>query len=168
MMIETAWKRLSTDSIDFFLKSRTLRNIALKGAEKSLHKKYVVVNKQNRPKALQEGRCKILMNLMHAVHRALSDGRISPKVRKAIISNFVGRTVLNNVGRTAEFFNAHGFDPPTFSKYQPDQEVHPLLRRLLCIQLQGKRRVARFRGLRLAHKAKDPALGIPLYCHIRR
>ncbi|MEJ2323423.1 MAG: radical SAM/SPASM domain-containing protein [Nitrospirota bacterium] len=123
-MIETAWKRLSTDSLDFLLKSRTLRNIALRGARKSLHRKYVVVNKDNRPRAMQEGRCQILMNLMHAVHRALSDGRISPKVRKALIANFVGCVVLGTNERTVEFSRTYGFDPPAFLNISPTKKCN--------------------------------------------
>lgn len=127
MKFDTVWKKVSTDTIDFFLKREAMRNIALKKAEESLYKNFVVRNPDNRPHAVQEGRYLILKNLMHSLHRALSDGRISPAVRKALIANFIGRTILGEGDRTADFLKAHGFYPPATLIISPTKKCN-----LLC------------------------------------
>jgi MoaA/NifB/PqqE/SkfB family radical SAM enzyme len=66
----------------------------------------------------------MLKNLLHTVDAALSDGRISPGVFRAITDNFVGRILLGEQDRTREFVDAHGIYPPAFLTISPTKRCN--------------------------------------------
>jgi sulfatase maturation enzyme AslB (radical SAM superfamily) len=65
-----------------------------------------------------------LSNLLHAVDRALSDGRISPQVRRTIIKTFVGNVIMGETARMEPFIKRNGFRPPTFLVISPTQQCN--------------------------------------------
>ncbi len=124
MTFENIWKKFSTDALDFLLQSEIVRTAALKRAKKGLFDNFVVANKENRPVALQEARCLMLSNLLHAVNDALADGRIAPKVRKALIGNFIGRILLGEEDRAQQFISDHKIYPPAFLTISPTKRCN--------------------------------------------
>lgn len=124
MTFETIWKRLSTEALDLLLQSEFVRTVALKRAKKSLYDNFVVLNPENRPPAVQEARCLMLSNLLHTVNAALSDGRIAPNVRKAIIGNFIGKILLGEADRTLNFSKEHRMSPPAFLTISPTKKCN--------------------------------------------
>jgi MoaA/NifB/PqqE/SkfB family radical SAM enzyme len=124
MELKTVWEKIPPDALNFLLRRSFVRKAALNKAEKELYKNFIVVNQDNRPLPVQEGRCLMMKNLLHSVNRALSDGRISSKVSKAIISNFVGRTLLGESDRTDPFLEKYGFYPPAFLTISPTKKCN--------------------------------------------
>ncbi len=124
MELNQIWKNVPADVLNFLLRRDMIRRVILKKAEQKLYENFVVLNKDNRPAGVQEGRCLMLQNLLHSVNRAISDGRVSPKVSKAIISNFVGRTLLGEDDRSGHFVEKYGIYPPAFLTISPTKRCN--------------------------------------------
>ncbi len=118
------WSRLSTEALDRLVRSPLFRRWALARGERQLYQKYVVENADRLPARIQEIRCKALGNLLHAVDRALAEGRIASGVRRAIIKNFIGGLVIGEVERQRPFREERGYDPPTFLTISPTKRCN--------------------------------------------
>ncbi len=116
--------KLSTEALDRLVRFRRFRRWALSRGERQLHRKYVVQNADRLPARIQEIRCKALGNLLHAVDRALAEGRIAPRVRRGIIENFLGGLVIGEVERQRPFREEYGYDPPTFLTISPTKRCN--------------------------------------------
>ena len=121
---ETVWHSLSTDLIDVGMRSRSMRDWALRRGEKQLYQHALLDNPESRPWKIQEMRYLTLCNLLHAVDRALSEGRISAQVRRSIIKNFIGRGVMGMSERMRPFREEHGYDPPFFLTISPTKKCN--------------------------------------------
>ncbi len=104
MELNQLWKKVSPDALNFLLRRETVRKLMLKKGEEKLYQVFTVENRDNRPLRIQEGRYLMLRNLLHSVNRAISDGRVSSQVSKAIISNFVGKVLLGEEDRSGHFY----------------------------------------------------------------
>ncbi len=124
LRIDAVWKSLSTGLLDTSLKQEFVRKWALKKGEELLYQRYVVDNPDNRPRRVEELRVQVLTNLFHTVDRALSEGRISPQVRRALIRNFVGNVIIGEHDRQAPFVEKYGFSPPSFVTVSPTKHCN--------------------------------------------
>ncbi len=124
MKFSQVWMKLSPEVIDKIISIEAVRSIALKKGLKELRRKFMEENEDNRPAGVQEGRCLMLQNLLHSVNRALSDGRISPGVRKAIVSNFIGRIILEDASAKDRFQAENGIAPPAFLTISPTKKCN--------------------------------------------
>ena len=113
------WRRLSPESLDVLLRFKFFRKLALNRGEKQLFQTFVVANKDQLPVKIQEMRCVALTNLLHTVNRAISDGRISNAVRKAILKNFVSGLLIGEKDRIMPFGDIYGVKPPNFLTISP-------------------------------------------------
>jgi MoaA/NifB/PqqE/SkfB family radical SAM enzyme len=118
------WRYMPSDVLNFLVRRDRVRKALLKKAEEKLHENFVVLNKDKRPPRVQEARCLMLGNLLRSVNRAISDGRISSKVSKAIINNFVGKTLLGEEDRAGHFVKKHGTYPPAFLTISPTKRCN--------------------------------------------
>jgi MoaA/NifB/PqqE/SkfB family radical SAM enzyme len=121
---DSIWKLTSTQLLDLAMRSRALREWALKQGEKQLFDQFVVRNEDLLPRKAQEMRYLALSNLFHAVDRALADGRISSQVRRTIIKTFVGNVLMGETARMEPFVKRNGFRPPTFLVISPTQQCN--------------------------------------------
>ncbi len=124
MELKRVWQIVPAGALNFLLHREFVRKVVLKKAEKELYKEFVVLNKEKRPLLIQEGRCQVLKNLLQSVDRALSDGRLSPKVSKAIIKNFAGKVLMSESERTRNFTDRYGFAPPAFVTISPTKKCN--------------------------------------------
>ncbi len=124
MALKKFWQLLPPDALNFLLQQKTVRKIALKKAETELYENFVVLNKENRPPRVQEGRCLMLRNLLRSVDRAIGDSRVSSKVSKAIISNFAGKVLMAESDRTRSFASQYGFEAPAFLTISPTKRCN--------------------------------------------
>ena len=121
---DSVWKMTSTELLDLAMRSKTLREWALRQGEKELYDKFVVKNAQVLPRKVAEMRYLALSNLLHTVNSALADGRISPRVRRTIIKTFIGNVIMGETARTEPFEKRNGFGPPTFLVISPTQQCN--------------------------------------------
>ncbi len=124
LRIENLWKSFSAEVLDTFLKQDLVRKWALKQGEKELYRIFIVENPDKRPKKVEELRYRVMSNLLRTVDKALSDGRISPQVRKAVIKNFVENVIIGESDRQKPFREKYGFDPPTFLTISPTKHCN--------------------------------------------
>ena len=122
--LETIWHSLSTNIIDLSMRSRSIRDWALRQGERQLYQHTLLDNPDRRPWKIQEMRYLTLRNLLHAVDRALSEGRISAKVRRSIIKNFIGQGVMGVNERMRPFREEHGYEPPFFLTISPTKRCN--------------------------------------------
>jgi MoaA/NifB/PqqE/SkfB family radical SAM enzyme len=115
---------MSTEILDAGVRLEPFRRWALNRGKRQLHQKYVVENADRLPTRIQEMRCRVLVNLLHTVDRALADGRIAPGVRRSIIKNFIGGLVIGERDRQRPFRGARGYDPPTFLTISPTKRCN--------------------------------------------
>jgi uncharacterized Fe-S cluster-containing radical SAM superfamily protein len=118
------WSTMSIGALDRLVRVPLFRKWALSKGEHQLFRTYVIENADRLPARIQEIRCKALENLLHAVDRALADGRIAPGVRRAIIKNFIGGLVIGEDERPRRFRETHGYDPPTFLTISPTKRCN--------------------------------------------
>jgi len=118
------WRKFSPDVVHFLLRKDLIRKVMLKKAEEKLYHSFVVENEENRPPLVQEARCLMLKNLLHTVDAALSDGRISPSVFRAITDNFIGRILLDEKTRTQDFVEVNKIYPPAFLTISPTKRCN--------------------------------------------
>jgi MoaA/NifB/PqqE/SkfB family radical SAM enzyme len=124
LQFSNLWSKLSTEALDRLVRSQRFRGWALARGEQQLRRKYVVENADRLPSRIQEIRCKALGNLLHAVDRALAEGRIAPEARRSIIKNFLGGLVIGETQRQRPFREEHGYDPPTFLTISPTKRCN--------------------------------------------
>ena len=122
--IDNLWKSTSVEILDAVLKQDLLRKWVLQKGVKQLYKNFVVDNPDDRPEKVQELRYLVMKNLLMTVDKALSDGRISPQVRRAIIKNFVGNVIIGENDRQRPFRERYGFDPPSFLTISPTKHCN--------------------------------------------
>jgi MoaA/NifB/PqqE/SkfB family radical SAM enzyme len=127
MELNRLWKKVPLDLLNFLVRRDSVRRILLKKGEEKLYADFVRKNADNRPPRVQEGRYHMLRNLLHAVNRAISDGRVSSSVSRAILGNFVGKILLNEEDRSGHFHRRFGLWPPAFLTISPGKKCN-----LLC------------------------------------
>ena len=124
MEITSLWQHVPTGALNFAVRTKPLRNKLMKIADEKIYNKFVVQNAEKWPVGVQEGRYRMLMNLFHALNKAISDGRLSSKVSKAIIGNFVTRTLLGQQERVAHFNREYNMYPPGFLTISPTKRCN--------------------------------------------
>ncbi len=124
MALKILLRLLPPDALNFLLRQNVIRKAALRKAEKELYKFFVVLNRENRPLRMQESRFLMLQNLLHSLDRAISENRISPKVSRALISNFAGRVLMSESSCTQSFKDRYGFEPPAFLTISPTKRCN--------------------------------------------
>ena len=122
--LSNLWQHMRTELLDSAMRFKPLRSWALNQGERQLFQKYVVENEDRLPRKIQETRCRVLVNLLHSVDRALSDGRISAQVRRSIIKEFIGNLVIGDSERIAAFQERYGHAPPTFLTISPTKRCN--------------------------------------------
>lgn len=124
MEFKTLWKKLPPDVLEFILRRDLARKIILAKAKERLYDLLVVVNEDKRPTRVQEARCLILQNLFEAINKALSDGRIAPRVSKAITANLIGATIVRERELSERFYERYGFGPPRLIVISPSKKCN--------------------------------------------
>jgi MoaA/NifB/PqqE/SkfB family radical SAM enzyme len=124
LKIGTIWKKTSTQLLDMSMRSRAVREWALKQGEKQLFDEMVIRNKDVLPRKVKEMRYLALSNLLHSVNRALAEGRISPQVRRTMIKTLIGNVILGESARMEPFVKRNGFQPPTLLVISPTQQCN--------------------------------------------
>jgi MoaA/NifB/PqqE/SkfB family radical SAM enzyme len=121
---ETIWHWMSGEVLDLGMRSESIRHWALRQGKKQIFRNFLVKNSDNRPQKVQEMRYLALRNLLYSVDRALSDGRISARVRRAIVKNFISRVIIGEDDRMRPFREKHGYDPPSFVTISPTKKCN--------------------------------------------
>ena len=88
-----------TEAVDLAVRSKQARRILLKlGHEKSrrFHADDSVHGIHGKPEIVREMRHLAITNLLTSLSNALADGRISPRMRRGLIKNFVGQVVTDS------------------------------------------------------------------------
>jgi MoaA/NifB/PqqE/SkfB family radical SAM enzyme len=124
LKFDAIWKKTSTQLLDITMRSRALREWALKRGDKQLFEEFVIKNQDAMPRKAQELRYLALSNLLHAVNRALADRRISPRVRRTLIETFIGNVIMGETARMEPFVKRHGFTPPSYLVISPTQKCN--------------------------------------------
>lgn len=124
MDFKTIWDSTPSEVLARLSRYEFVRGVLLSKAKKRLYNELVVINEDNRPPGVQEGRCLILQNLLETINRALSDGRIAPQVSRAIIRNLLGSTIINERELTEGFLRRHGFGPPRLILISPTKRCN--------------------------------------------
>jgi MoaA/NifB/PqqE/SkfB family radical SAM enzyme len=124
---DALWKRISLDTLDIALRPKSIRHWALAQGDKKLYDFFVNQNYDGIPRRVQEMRSLAISNLLHAIDRALEDGRLSDTVRKGILRVFLGQVITGESERMRPFREEHGFEPPSFLTISPTQKCN-----LLC------------------------------------
>jgi MoaA/NifB/PqqE/SkfB family radical SAM enzyme len=115
MNISSMLQKIPADALVFLLRQNLIRDIALKKAVEELYYHFVLRNEENRPRGVQEWRYLLVKNLLLTIDRAFAEGRISRKVCKALIGNFVGAVILGEKERT----DFCGYFPTAFLTISP-------------------------------------------------
>jgi MoaA/NifB/PqqE/SkfB family radical SAM enzyme len=121
------WQALQGEALDLAVRFGSFRSWMLKRGEKQLYEMYVEGNAEDLPLKVNELRCQALVNLLNAVNKALSDGRIAPRVRRHVMRNFIGKFVIGGMERVVPFREKYGFDPPILLTVSPTKRCN-----LLC------------------------------------
>ncbi len=122
--VDQFWKATSSEILDRAVRSSFIRNWFLQKGIARLHQSFMVENRAKQPEKVQEMRYTALSNLLHTVNHALSDGRISPQVRRSIIETFIGNVLMGEEERMQPFREQHGFEPPSFITISPTQRCN--------------------------------------------
>ena len=109
---------------DIAISNPVLRSIALKEAEKKLYTNLVVKNPDGRPRQVQEDKYYVLRNMFHSIDKALSDNRISPEVRRALLKILIGKIILGENTNRMAFEKAYGHKPPAFLTISPTKRCN--------------------------------------------
>jgi MoaA/NifB/PqqE/SkfB family radical SAM enzyme len=117
-------RNIPPNILNFLLRRDMIRRTALNKAEASLDHHFVTENPHNRPRKVQEARAKMLKNLLHSVDRAIADNRISSRVSRSILKNFVGKVIYAENNRLRKFTEEHGFGPPAFLTISPTKRCN--------------------------------------------
>lgn len=107
--------------IDAGARTAAIRNRVIPWGLEKLRRYFQDENPHDNPPRVQEMRYIGMRNLLKSYARALEDGRISPKVRRAFIKNFVGQVIMGETGRQAPFIERFGFEPPALMTISPSQ-----------------------------------------------
>lgn len=124
---DSLWKKISLEALDLALRPKPLRQWALTQGDKKLYNFFLHQNGDHIPQKVQEMRSVVTSNLLHALDRALEDGRLSDSVRKRLLRVFVGQVITGESERMRPFREEHGFEPPSFLTISPTQKCN-----LLC------------------------------------
>jgi MoaA/NifB/PqqE/SkfB family radical SAM enzyme len=118
---DNAWQHIAIQAADVAMRFGPLRRWALDWGDRRLYDFYCRVNIDKLPIRVQQMRHRALMNLLHALERAIADGRCSSRARRGILRNVVGYAVMGGRRTIAPFVREHGFEPPAFVAISPTQ-----------------------------------------------
>ena len=118
------WDRSASFMLHAVIANDTLRALALDLAERKLHQSLIEEHPLLSPLQCRRDAYHLLHNLLHSVDRALSQNRISPAARQAILDVFVGQCILNGDERREAFLAKHGFQPPGFLVISPGKRCN--------------------------------------------
>jgi len=116
--------RLTLLFVEKMLGVRPLRRLLLKYAEKQVFNEYIIRNPDRRPPKVQEDRFFMMRNLLRSIERGISEGLISPNVRKKIVRGFIYRTILASSDAIPAFIKEHGRWPPLFITISPGRRCN--------------------------------------------
>ncbi len=112
---------IASEYIDFCARVPAIRNRLLPKGLEHLRRHHLENNPHNNPPRVQELRYISMRNLLKSYAAALNDGRISPRVRRAFIKNFIGHNLMGQEERMAPFIERHGCEPPAWMVVSPTQ-----------------------------------------------
>ncbi len=121
---QSLWMRTSLSLLDAVLANDTLRGVALKIADRRLYQAMVSMHRGPEPRQCQMDGYYLLRNLFYSLDRALSQDRIAPSARRAILELLIGKTFLGIEEREAPFFQKFGFKPPGFLTISPGKRCN--------------------------------------------
>ena len=111
--------RLTLLLVEKMLGVKPLRRLLLRYAEKQVFQEYIIKNPDRRPAKVQEDRFFMMRNLLRSIERGISEGLISPRVRRKIVRGFIYRTILASSEAIPAFVKEHGRWPPLFITISP-------------------------------------------------
>jgi MoaA/NifB/PqqE/SkfB family radical SAM enzyme len=108
-----------SEAADLVVRDERLRGWLLARGRQRLRRFFVDDGHRGVPERVREMRYVAIRNLLESYSRALADGRISPRVRRAFLRNFVGQVVMR--GGIRPYVERHGEPPPAFLTISPTQ-----------------------------------------------
>ena len=118
------WERSSSAIVNAVMANDALRGTALKVAERRLYRHWIEHHTGPLPLQCRKDRFHLVRNLFHSLNRALSQDRLSPSVRRAILKIFLDGFILNEKDRQAAFVDAYGLKPPGFLVISPGKRCN--------------------------------------------
>ncbi len=119
--IKSIERAIASEYIDFCARVPTIRHRMLGRGLEKLRRHNVNENPHDNPPRVQELRYVSMRNLISSYARALDDGRISPRVRRAFVKNFIGQSLMGQEERQAPFVAKYGYEPPAWMTISPTQ-----------------------------------------------
>jgi MoaA/NifB/PqqE/SkfB family radical SAM enzyme len=114
-------QELTCEFIDTCVRTAAIRKRIIPRGLERLRRYFQDENPHGNPPRVQEMRFIGMRNLLNSYARALDDGRISHRVRRAFVKNFVGRVVMGPTEREQPFADRFGFAPPALMTISPTQ-----------------------------------------------
>jgi hypothetical protein len=110
------------------LKSKKVKDLFLKKAERAAYEYVIEQNENHRPMAVQKEKLQIMLNLMETTFSRMEEGLYSDRVIKNGIHNFVGQVLFSPKDRTKlamdEFKARFGERPPGFLVIGPTRNCN--------------------------------------------
>ncbi len=119
--LKNAQCAITSEYIDFCARIPAIRRRLLPRGLENMRKYTLEFNPHENPPRVQELRFITMRNLINSYALALDEGRISPRVRRAFIKNFIGQVVMSMQERMEPFIAKHGYEPPAFITISPTQ-----------------------------------------------
>ena len=122
--VDALLKKISVGAMDIALRPKLVRHWAVSQGDKKLHDFFVNQNADKNPQRVQEMRYLAVSNLLHALDKAVEEGRLSDTVRQALLRVFIGQVLTGESERMRPFREEHGFEPPSFLTISPTQKCN--------------------------------------------
>jgi len=111
--------RASTKQLfKFMIEKKLTRRALINTIHRRMYQELVVVNPDNRPRRVQEGKHALMMGLLHGFDRAMSRGFISKHVVRRMLDTFLENVALSEQ-HVRNIAASLGFRPPLFVVVSP-------------------------------------------------
>ncbi len=118
------------------VRNRQARKILLRQIEKRMYEDLIKANPYNRPEKVQEDKYYLGRALLRRIDKAVTEGYLSRKATKGLLSIFLGNVFFGGFYKRTEFAKKHGFRPPIFITISPGKACN--LRCKGCYADSGK------------------------------
>jgi MoaA/NifB/PqqE/SkfB family radical SAM enzyme len=101
------------------VKNKKVRKFLLNRIEMRMHEDLIKANPYNRPVKVQEDKYYMGRALLRRIDKALTEGNLSQKATRGLLTVFLGNVFFGGFYKRAEFIKKFGFKPPVFLTISP-------------------------------------------------
>jgi len=123
-LVENLVPKVLMEAVDAGASFDFVRSVALRKAERISYQLLVVQNGDNAPRKAQLDKYQTVVNMFHAIDRALQNKHITRNVRRSLIRILVGKIMMGKEERRAPFRQKYGFEPPGFVTISPAMQCN--------------------------------------------